>query len=171
MRRAIADIEVELQERLAYFEKEGKHSKLSACACVPATTGDDGGGGSCAGRNYSRQSTGARPGRRQHLLDFFPKDYCWSLTSHTYRTTATRPYHGDRSARRPHRARFRLPSAPTTASGYEELLERVNQCVFMSATLRLRDIVPTSGRADRPPTGLIDPKSSSGRPRARSTTS
>jgi excinuclease ABC subunit B len=166
MRRAIADIEVELQERLAYFEKEGKH--LEAQRLRMRTSYDlemMAEVGSCAGiENYSRHIDGRSAGQAPStLLDFFPKDYLLVIDeSHVAVPQLHGQYHGDRSRKETLIEHgFRLPSAADNRPlRYEELLERVNQCVFMSATPSAYEISVSDQVVEQivRPTGLIDPE-------------
>ena len=89
MKRAIGTIEAELQERLAWFEKEGK--LLEAQRLRMRTQYDlemMQEVGFCNGiENYSRHIDGRVAGEPPHtLIDFFPKDYL-----HGDRRVATSP--------------------------------------------------------------------------------
>ncbi|MFP5328048.1 MAG: DEAD/DEAH box helicase family protein, partial [Acidimicrobiia bacterium] len=101
MRRAIAGIESELQERLAFFEKEGKH--LEAQRLRMRTQYDlemMAEMGFCNGiENYSRHIEGRAAGTPTHtLLDFFPKDYLLVIDeSHVTVPQLHGQYEGDRS--------------------------------------------------------------------------
>ena len=166
MRRAITGIEEELQERLAFFEKEGKHLEsqrlrmrtsydLEMLAEV----------GSCAGiENYSRHIDGRSPGQPPHtLLDFFPKDYLVVIDeSHVAVPQLHGQFHGDRSRKETLIEHgFRLPSAADNRPlRFEEMMERVNQCIFMSATPSAYEISSSSQVVEQivRPTGLIDPE-------------
>ncbi len=166
MRRAIEGIEVELQERLDYFEKNGK--LLEAQRLRMRTTYDLemlAEVGSCSGiENYSRHIDGRAPGQAPHtLLDFFPKDYLLVIDeSHVAVPQLHGQYHGDRSRKETLIEHgFRLPSAADNRPlRYEELLERVNQCIFMSATPAAYEISVSNQVVEQivRPTGLIDPE-------------
>jgi excinuclease ABC subunit B len=166
MRTAIVGIEAELQERLAWFESNGK--LLEAQRLRMRTSYDLemlAEVGSCAGiENYSRHIDGRSPGQPPHtLLDFFPKDYLLVIDeSHVAVPQLHGQYHGDRSRKEvlvDHG--FRLPSAADNRPlRFEEMLERFNQCIFMSATPAAYEVsvsdqvVPQIVR----PTGLVDPE-------------
>ena len=180
MQRAMKQIEAELQERLACFEREGK--LLEAQRLRMRTQYDlemMSEVGYCNGiENYSMHIDGRDFGEPPFtLLDYFPDDFLLVIDeSHQAVPQLHGQYEGDRSRKDmlvEHG--FRLPSArdnrPLT---FEEVLERINQCVFMSATpgpyeLRVSDqVVEQIVR----PTGLVDPEvDRQARPRARSTTS
>ena len=166
MQRAMSQIEVELQERLAVFEQEGK--LLEAQRLRMRTSYDlemMAEVGYCNGiENYSMHIDGRSPGEPPFtLLDYFPDDFLLVIDeSHQAVPQLHGQYEGDRSRKDmlvEHG--FRLPSArdnrPLT---FEEVLERINQCVFMSATpgpyeLRVSDqVVEQIVR----PTGLVDPE-------------
>ncbi|MGH9104871.1 MAG: excinuclease ABC subunit UvrB [Acidimicrobiales bacterium] len=166
MRSAIEGIEVELAERLSCFEKQGK--LLEAQRLRMRTSYDLemlAEIGSCSGiENYSRHIDGRSPGEAPHtLLDFFPKDYLMVIDeSHVAVPQLHGQYHGDRSRKETLIEHgFRLPSAADNRPlRYEELLERVNQCIFMSATPAAYEI-SVSGQVVEQivrPTGLIDPE-------------
>ena len=166
MRTAIAGIEVELQERLDYFEKNGK--LLEAQRLRMRTTYDLemlAEVGSCSGiENYSRHIDGHAAGQPPHtLLDFFPKDYLLVVDeSHVAVPQLHGQYHGDRSRKETLIEHgFRLPSAADNRPlRYEELFERINQCIFMSATPAAYEISVSNQIVEQivRPTGLIDPE-------------
>src|ERR1700735_2378774 len=139
MERAIAGIEAELEERLAELEKSGK--LLEAQRLRMRTTYDLemlAEVGSCSGiENYSRHIDGRAAGQAPHtLLDFFPKAYLLVVDeSHVAVPQLHGQYHGDRSRKETLIEHgFRLPSAADNRPlRYEELMTRINQCVFMSA--------------------------------------
>jgi excinuclease ABC subunit B len=166
MRHAIEGIEVELQERLDFFEKQGK--LLEAQRLRMRTTYDLemlAEVGSCAGiENYSRHIDGRSAGQAPHtLLDFFPRDYLLVIDeSHVAVPQLHGQYHGDRSRKETLIEHdFRLPSAADNRPlRYEELLERINQCIFMSATPAAYEISVSDQIVEQivRPTGLIDPE-------------
>jgi excinuclease ABC subunit B len=166
MRRAIGDIEVELQERLEFFESQGK---LLEAQRLRMRTNYDlemmAEVGSCAGiENYSRHIDGRSPGQAPHtLLDFFPKDYLLVIDeSHVAVPQLHGQYHGDRSRKETLIEHgFRLPSAADNRPlRYEELMARLNQCIFMSATPAAYEISVSEQVVEQivRPTGLIDPE-------------
>ena len=166
MRRAIAGIEEELQERLALFERQGKH--LEAQRLRMRTSYDLemlAEVGSCSGiENYSRHIDGRSPGEPPHtLLDFFPKDYLIVIDeSHVAVPQLHGQYEGDHSRKETLIEHgFRLPSAADNRPlRYQEFLQRVNQCIFMSATPAAYEISVSSQVVEQivRPTGLIDPE-------------
>jgi excinuclease ABC subunit B len=166
MRRAIATIEEELQQRLAFFEKEGKH--LEAQRLRMRTQYDlemMQEVGFCSGiENYSRHLDGRAPGEAPYtLLDYFPKDYLLIVDeSHVTVPQLHGQYEGDRSRKETlidHG--FRLPSAADNRPlRFDEFTERVNQCVFLSATPSPYEIKQSSQVVEQivRPTGLVDPE-------------
>jgi len=166
MKRAIAQIEVELQERLAWFEKEGK--LLEAQRLRMRTSYDlemMQEVGFCNGiENYSRHIDGRAPGQAPNtLLDFFPKDYLLVIDeSHVTVPQLHGQYEGDRSRKETlvdHG--FRLPSAADNRPlRFDEWYERVNQCIFLSATPSDYEIGQSSQVVEQivRPTGLTDPE-------------
>jgi excinuclease ABC subunit B len=166
MRRAVIGIESELQERLAKFETEGK--LLEAQRLRMRTQYDlemMQEVGYCNGiENYSMHIDGRSHGEPPFtLLDYFPRDYLLVIDeSHVTVPQLHGQYEGDRSRKNmliEHG--FRLPSAgdnrPLT---FEEVMERLNQVVFLSATpskYELRQSTQVVQQIVRP-TGLIDPE-------------
>jgi excinuclease ABC subunit B len=142
LRRAIASIDVELEERLQYFRE---HGKLLEAQRLEMRTRYDldmlREVGYCNGiENYARHLTGREPGSTPWcLLDFFPKDWLLFVDeSHVTLPQVRGMYAGDRSRKEvlvEHG--FRLPSAldnrPLT---YDEFDEHLNQAIYVSATPR-----------------------------------
>ena len=166
LRTAMAGIEVELQERLKWFEE---NDKLLEAQRLRMRTQYDlemmSEVGYCNGiENYSMHMDGRVPGEPPFtLLDYFPDDYLLVIDeSHVAVPQLHGQFAGDRSRKDmlvEHG--FRLPSArdnrPLT---FEEVLERVNQCVFLSATpseYELRVSTKVVEQIVRP-TGLVDPE-------------
>jgi excinuclease ABC subunit B len=167
MERATRGIELELADRLAEMEAQGK--LLEAQRLRMRTTYDlemMRQVGFCNGiENYSRHIDGRSPGTAPHtLLDYFPEDFLLVLDeSHVTVPQIGAMYEGDRSRKSTlvdHG--FRLPSAMDNRPlKWEEFLERVGQTVYLSATpgayelSRVRsDVVEQVIR----PTGLVDPE-------------
>src|ERR1700729_2146408 len=133
MERAIAGIEVELAERLAELETQGK--MLEAQRLRMRTTYDIEmmrQVGFCSGiENYSRHIDGRAAGTAPHtLLDYFPDDFLLIIDeSHTTVPQVGAMYEGDMSRKRTlvdHG--FRLPSAMDNRPlKWEEFLQRVGQ--------------------------------------------
>ena len=166
MRRAVVGIEAELQERLAFFKAE---AKLLEAQRLQMRTQHDlemmQEVGYCNGiENYSMHIDGRSPGEPPFtLLDYFPKDYLLVIDeSHVAVPQLHGQFAGDRSRKDilvEHG--FRLPSARDNRPlRFEEVIERVNQCVFLSATpspYELRESEQVVEQIVRP-TGLVDPE-------------
>jgi len=166
MRRAIAGIESELQERLAWFESQGK--LLEAQRLRMRTSYDlemMAEVGVCNGiENYSRHIDGRSPGQPPHtLVDFFPDDYLLVIDeSHVTVPQTHGQYEGDRSRKEvliDHG--FRLPSAADNRPlRFDEFYEHINQCIFLSATPSPYEISVSTQVVEQVvrPTGLVDPE-------------
>ncbi len=166
MQVALKGIEAELQERLAFFEAEGR--LLEAQRLRMRTSYDLemlAEVGVCSGiENYSRHIDGRRPGDPPHtLIDFFPSDYLLVVDeSHVTVPQLHGQYEGDRSRKETlidHG--FRLPSAADNRPlRFDELYQRVNQCVFMSATPSAYEVAQSAQVVEQivRPTGLVDPE-------------
>ena len=166
MREAMRRIEVELQERLAWFESEGK--LLEAQRLRMRTQYDlemMAELGFCNGiENYSAHIDGRSPGEAPFtLLDYFPDDFLVVLDeSHQAVPQIRGQFAGDRSRKETLIEHgFRLPSAadnrPLT---FDEFLGRVGQIVFLSATpgpFELEQSPVVVEQVVRP-TGLVDPE-------------
>ncbi|MBK5222393.1 MAG: excinuclease ABC subunit UvrB [Acidimicrobiia bacterium] len=166
MATAIVRIEVELQERLAQFEREGK--LLEAQRLRMRTQYDlemMNEVGFCNGiENYSAPIDGRSPGEPPNtLLDFFPKDFLVVLDeSHVSVPQLHGQYEGDRSRKAnliDHG--FRLPSAADNRPlRFEEFMGRIGQCVFLSATPGNWEVENSTQIVEQivRPTGLVDPE-------------
>jgi excinuclease ABC subunit B len=166
MQRAIGSIEVELAERLAELEREGK--LLEAQRLRMRTSYDLEmlrEVGTCAGiENYSRHIDGRGPGTPPHtLLDYFPDDFLLFVDeSHQTVPQIGGMYEGDRSRKVTLVEHgFRLPSAiDNRPLRFDEFLERIGQRMFVSATpgpYELRESSLVVEQVIRP-TGLVDPE-------------
>jgi excinuclease ABC subunit B len=169
MERAIRGIELELEDQLAAFEKQGK--LLEAQRLRMRTTYDVEmmrQVGSCAGiENYSMHIDGRTRGSAPNcLLDYFPEDFVLVVDeSHVAVPQIGGMYEGDMSRKRnlvDHG--FRLPSAMDNRPlKWEEFLERIGQTIYLSATPGNYEI-SRGGGIDNVveqiirPTGLIDPE-------------
>jgi excinuclease ABC subunit B len=166
MKRALVGIEAELQERLAWFEAEGR--LLEAQRLRMRTSYDLemlAEVGVCAGiENYSRHIDGRQAGEPPHtLLDFFPKDYLLVIDeSHQTVPQLHGQYEGDHSRKETLIEHgFRLPSAADNRPlRFDEFYERVNQCLFLSATPSPYEIQQSTQVVEQivRPTGLVDPE-------------
>ena len=166
MRAAMLRIEAELAARLEWFNANGK--LLEAQRLGMRTRYDlemIQEMGYCNGiENYSMHIDGREPGSPPFtLLDYFPDDYLLVVDeSHVAVPQLYGQFAGDRARKSTLIEHgFRLPSAAENRPlRFEETLERVNQCIFMSATpakfekQNSQQVVEQIVR----PTGLIDPE-------------
>jgi len=160
-------IEQELKARRSQLESEGK---LLEAQRIDQRTRYDlemlREVGYCNGvENYSRHLAGRSPGEPPEcLVDYFPKD--WLLVvdeSHVTIPQTRAMYNGDRARKNvliEHG--FRLPSAadnrPLKA---DEFWQKVNQCIFVSATPGEWELELSEDRVIQQiirPTGVIDPE-------------
>jgi excinuclease ABC subunit B len=166
MQRAIGTIKIELEERLAELERQGK--LLEAQRLRMRTTFDlemMEQIGFCSGiENYSRHIDGRAPGEAPHcLLDYFPDDYLVVIDeSHVTVPQIGAMYEGDASRKRTLVEHgFRLPSAlDNRPLKWNEFTERVGQTVYLSATPGRYEMGLGAGIVEQiiRPTGLIDPE-------------
>jgi excinuclease ABC subunit B len=166
MAKAMIKIEAELQERLAWFEAEGK--LLEAQRLRMRTQYDlemMSEVGYCSGiENYSMHIDGRDFDEPPFtLLDYFPDDFLLVIDeSHVAVPQLHGQFEGDRSRKDvlvEHG--FRLPSARDNRPlRFEEVLERINQCVFMSATPSAYELRVSEQVVEQivRPTGLVDPE-------------
>jgi len=163
--RAIDAILEELEERVAWFEKQGK--LLEAQRLRMRTEYDVEmlrEMGYCAGiENYSRHLSGRAPGERPAtLLDFFPGEFLTIIDeSHVTIPQLRGMYNGDQSRKKvlvEHG--FRLPSAlDNRPMNFEEFLDTVGQVIFTSATPGPFEREVSSQVVEQVirPTGIVDP--------------
>jgi excinuclease ABC subunit B len=163
---ALRDIEVELEERVQWFEEHGR--LLEAQRLRQRTMFDLEmlrETGTCAGvENYSRHLTRRQPGEAPYtLLDFLPEDALIFVDeSHVAIPQLGGMLGGDRSRKAALvEYGFRLPSAfDNRPLSFEEWDERVGQLVYVSATPgpyemeKAQRVVEMLVR----PTGLVDPE-------------
>jgi excinuclease ABC subunit B len=166
MKRAIGDIQDELQIQLDLFEKQGK--LLEAQRLRMRTTFDIEMMeqlGFCSGiENYSRHLDDRSPGSAPHcLLDYFPDDFLVVIDeSHVTVPQIGAMYEGDASRKRTLVEHgFRLPSAlDNRPLKWPEFLERVGQTLYLSATPGKYEMEKVGGDVVEQvirPTGLVDP--------------
>ena len=166
MKRAIASIEKELEERLEWFESQGK--LLEAQRLRMRTTYDLEmlkEIGTCAGvENYSRHIDGRGPGTPPNtLLDYFPDDFVLVIDeSHVTVPQIGAMFEGDMSRKRTLvDYGFRLPSAMDNRPlKWDEFTQRIGQTVYLSATPGQYELERSDGVVEQiiRPTGLVDPK-------------
>ena len=166
MKRAMGDIEDELQIQLNLFEKQGK--LLEAQRLRMRTTFDlemMQQLGFCSGiENYSRHLDGRQPGTAPNcLLDYFPDDFLLVIDeSHVTVPQIGAMFEGDASRKRTLVEHgFRLPSAlDNRPLKWPEFLERVGQKIYLSATPGKYEMEKVHGDVVEQvirPTGLVDP--------------
>ncbi len=167
MKRAIKTIGIELEERLAELEGEGK--LLEAQRLRMRTTYDIEMMeqiGTCAGiENYSRHMDGREAGSAPNcLLDYFPEDFMLVVDeSHVTIPQIGAMYEGDMSRKRSLVEHgFRLPSAMDNRPlKWDEFLQRIGQTVYLSATPGTYEMAKVDDDVVEQiirPTGLIDPE-------------
>ncbi|MSW88925.1 MAG: excinuclease ABC subunit UvrB [Actinobacteria bacterium] len=167
IKRAIGDIEDELQIQLNLFEKQGK--LLEAQRLRMRTTFDVEMMeqiGFCSGiENYSRHLDGRGAGSAPNcLLDYFPEDFLVVIDeSHVTVPQLGAMYEGDASRKRTLVEHgFRLPSAlDNRPLKFPEFLERTAQKLYLSATPGKYEMAKVNGDVVEQvirPTGLIDPQ-------------
>ena len=165
--KAIKGIEEELKERKQYFIN---NNMLLEAQRIEERTKFDiemlRETGFCQGiENYTRHITGQKPGASPYtLIDYFKNNFVLIVDeSHATIPQVRAMYNGNLSRKESLiRYGFRLPSAfDNRPLKFEEFEERINQCIFVSATpgdyekeLSEENIVEQIIR----PTGLLDPK-------------
>ena len=163
---ALINIELELHDRIATFEKE---NKLLEAQRIEQRTRYDlemlREVGYCSGiENYSRHLSGLQPGEPPYcLLNYFPADFFIFIDeSHVTIPQLKGMYRGDR-ARKTTLVEygFRLPSAlDNRPLKFEEVEAYIDQVVYVSATPGKYEMEEGGKIVEQiiRPTGLIDPQ-------------
>jgi excinuclease ABC subunit B len=165
---AIAQIEADLEERLAQLRAQNKLLEMQR---LEQRTHYDlemiREYGFCNGiENYSRYFDGREPGDAPYtLIDYFPKDYLLIIDeSHITLPQIRGMYNGDRARKETLiEFGFRLPSAlDNRPLKFDEFQRRINQAVYVSATPNDYEmsLAGPDGVAQQliRPTGIIDPE-------------
>jgi excinuclease ABC subunit B len=167
MEQAFQAIEVEMEERVAFFRDRGK---LIEAQRIEERTRFDlemiKELGYCHGiENYSRHLTGRQPGQPPPtLLEYFPQDYLLFIDeSHLAVPQVQGMYRGDQSRKQTLvEYGFRLPSAlDNRPLNFQEFESLVNQVIYVSATPAEYELTRSEGVVAEQiirPTGLMDPK-------------
>jgi excinuclease ABC subunit B len=165
--KAIETIQIELPERLAVLEAEGKlleRQRLEQRTRFDLEMLRE--IGYCHGiENYSRHLSGRAPGEPPPtLFDYFPDDFLLVVDeSHQTIPQVRGMYHGDRSRKQTLvDFGFRLPSAlDNRPLNFAEFDARVGQRIYVSATPAPWELERTGGVVAEQlirPTGLLDPQ-------------
>lgn len=167
LEHALENIEKEMEERVEYFKA---NNKLIEAQRIEERTNFDmemlKETGFCQGiENYSRHISGREAGSAPYtLFDYFPDDFLLLIDeSHATIPQVRAMYNGDR-ARKDSLVNFgfRLPSAyDNRPLKFEEFEERINQCIFVSATPADYEKEHSKDNVVEQiirPTGLLDPK-------------
>lgn len=170
LKQAIKDIELELEDRLAFYEKENRlveyqrlkqrvEFDLEMLSSTGSTKGVE---------NYARYLTGQKPGETPYsLFDYFEisgKDYLVIVDeSHVSLPQFRGMYAGDRSRKEVLvEYGFRLPSAlDNRPLKFDEFIAKKANFLFVSATPNEYEMDLAKGHIYEQilrPTGLLDPK-------------
>ncbi len=166
IKRAVQDIEKELEERVREFKRQDK--LLEAQRIAERTNFDIEmlkETGFCSGiENYSRHLAGLAQGQAPYtLIDYFPDDFIIMIDeSHKTVPQIGGMYNGDQSRKSTLvDYGFRLPSAKDNRPlNFEEFESKINQVLFVSATPGVYEEEHELLRAEQVlrPTGLLDPE-------------
>jgi excinuclease ABC subunit B len=167
MKRAMSDIQDELQVQLNLFTKQGKlleEQRLRMRTTFDLEMMEQ--LGFCSGiENYSRHLDGREPGSPPNcLLDYFPEDFLVVIDeSHVTVPQIGAMFEGDAARKRTLVEHgFRLPSAlDNRPLKWPEFLERTDQKVYLSATPGKYEMEKVGGDVVEQvirPTGLVDPQ-------------
>ena len=166
METAIVEIRKELEERVAWFEQNGR--LLEAQRIRQRTEYDIEMMqelGYCSGiENYSRIISGRAPGSApMTLLDYFPKDFVLFVDeSHVTLPQVRAMFKGDFSRKQTLvEYGFRLPSAfDNRPLKFDEFTQRIHQAIYVSATPAEYERSRAGQIAEQVirPTGLLDPR-------------
>ncbi|MBQ6654010.1 MAG: excinuclease ABC subunit UvrB [Erysipelotrichaceae bacterium] len=167
IQRACDNIEIELEERLKYFEEQGKPLEKERleqrCRYDLDALREF---GTCAGiENYSRQLEFRAPGSKPFtLFDYFPDDYLMFVDeSHVSLPQVRGMYNGDHSRKSTLvQYGFRLPSAlDNRPLKFDEFEAAINQIICVSATPGDYELDKVNHEVVQQiirPTGLLDPQ-------------
>ncbi len=163
---ALAEIEAEMRERVAYFESE--HKLIEAQRIEERTKYDLEmlrEVGFCSGvENYSRILSGRPAGATPFtLLDFFPKDFLLFVDESHVTLPQVRGMSGGNTARKKNLIDygFRLPSAyDNRPLEFNEFEDKLHQVIYVSATPGDYERASSTQIAEQliRPTGLLDPE-------------
>lgn len=166
IKKAVANIKKELEERLAYFKA---NNKLLEAQRLEERTNYDMEmlleTGFCHGvENYSRHLALKEPGATPTtLIDFFRKNFLLVIDeSHVTVPQIRGMYNGDQARKKVLvDYGFRLPSAMDNRPlKFEEFKEKLDQVIYISATPGDYELELAGGYVEQiiRPTGLLDPK-------------
>ncbi len=163
---ALAEIEREMRERVAFFESEGK---LIEARRIEERTKYDlemlREVGFCSGvENYSRVLSGRPAGSTPYtLMDYFPSDFLLFVDESHVTLPQVRGMSGGDYARKKNLVDygFRLPSAfDNRPLFFHEFEKKINQAIFVSATPAQYEKDHSCRMVEQiiRPTGLLDPE-------------
>jgi len=164
--RAVAEIQHDLAEQIAYFEEQGRPQEAKRIEervtfdleMIKEL-------GYCSGiENYSRYFDGREPGSRPFcLLDYFPDDFLVVIDESHVTIPQIRAMYGGDFSRKKNLVEYgyRLPAAiDNRPLKFEEFQSLVPQVIFMSATPADYELEKCNGVVVEQvvrPTGLLDP--------------
>jgi len=164
--RAVAEIQHDLAEQIAYFEEQGRPQEAKRIEervtfdleMIKEL-------GYCSGiENYSRYFDGRRSGSRPFcLLDYFPDDFLVVIDESHVTIPQVRAMYGGDFSRKKNLVEYgyRLPAAiDNRPLKFEEFQSLVPQVIFMSATPADYELEKCNGVVVEQvvrPTGLLDP--------------
>ncbi|MBQ8449142.1 MAG: excinuclease ABC subunit UvrB [Clostridia bacterium] len=162
---ALKEIEEEMNERVKYFEEQGK---LIEAQRISERTRYDlemlREVGFCSGvENYSRVLSGRKPGSTPYtLLDYFPEDFLLFVDESHVTLPQVEGMSGGDKARKQNLVEygFRLPSAyDNRPLFFPEFESKINQAIFVSATPGKYEKENSTQLVEQVirPTGLLDP--------------
>lgn len=167
LKKAVVDIRNELTDRVIELREQGKlleAQRLESRTLYDLEMLQE--MGFCPGvENYARHLSGRKPGERPlTLIDYFQGDFLTIIDeSHVTVPQLNGMYNGDRSRKLTLVEHgFRLPSAlDNRPLRFEEFVELVKSCIFVSATPSDYELSQTGGEIVEQvirPTGLVDPQ-------------
>lgn len=165
LKKAVSNIKIELEERLAYFKENDKlleHQRLMERTNYDIEMLLE--TGSCRGvENYSRHMSLKEAGETPTtLIDFFAKDFLMIIDeSHVTIPQVRGMYNGDQARKQVLvDYGFRLPSAKDNRPlRFEEFENKINQVICVSATPGDYELEKSKQVVEQiiRPTGLLDP--------------